>query len=217
MTPEPEVAGPGAPGARGRLIALEGIDGSGKSTQTALLARRLDALATWEPGATALGRELRRLTLSPGHDHAPTARAEALLMAADRAQHVVEVISPALDAGRWVVTDRYSGSTLAYQGWGRGLDVDGLRRLARWACAGVEADLSVLIDVPVEMARARLEADAPDRLESLDLDFHRRVREGFVAMARDDPDGWAVVDGSASLEEVASAVAGAVRARWGRP
>lgn len=217
MSPEREDAGSQVSGERGRLIALEGIDGSGKSTQTALLARRLDALATWEPGATALGRELRRLTLSPGPDDAPVARAEALLMAADRAQHVVEVISPALDAGRWVVTDRYTGSTLAYQGWGRGLDVDGLRRLARWACAGVEADLSVLIDVPVEVARARLRAAAPDRLESLDLGFHGRVREGFVALAREDPEGWAVVDGSASPEEVAESVAEAVRTRWGRP
>jgi dTMP kinase len=217
VSPEREDAGLQASGERGRLIALEGIDGSGKSTQTALLARRLDALATWEPGATALGRELRRLTLSPGRDDAPVPRAEALLMVADRAQHVVEVISPALEAGRWVVTDRYTGSTLAYQGWGRGLQLDGLRQLARWACAGVEADLSVLIDVPVEVARARLRAAAPDRLESLDLEFHARVREGFVSVARDDPDGWAVVDGSASPEEVAETVAEAVRSRWGRP
>lgn len=217
MPPEREDAGPRAASERGRLIALEGIDGSGKSTQTDLLARRLDALATWEPGATALGRELRRLALSPGPDDAPVARAEALLMAADRAQHVVEVILPALDAGRWVVTDRYTGSTLAYQGWGRGLEVEGLRQLARWACAGVEADLSVLIDVPVDVARARLRAAAPDRLESLDLAFHVRVRGGFVTMAREDPEGWAVVDGTASTEEVAEAVAEAVRERWGRP
>ncbi|MGH9018822.1 MAG: dTMP kinase, partial [Acidimicrobiales bacterium] len=143
---------------RGRLIALEGIDGSGKTSQVALLAARAPApgslVVTSEPGATALGSQLRSLMLD--RSLPPVAeRAEALLMAADRAQHVAEVVAPALAAGRWVVTDRFSGSTLAYQGYGRGLDQAGLVVLVGWATAGLVPDLNVLVDVPVSVARAR--------------------------------------------------------------
>jgi len=201
---------------RGRLVALEGIDGCGKSTQTRLLADRLGALATVEPGATALGAALRRLLLDP--DLPPLSpRAEALLMAADRAEHVDELLAPALAAGRWVVTDRYSGSTIAYQGHGRGLELDGLRRLVDWATAGLAADLAVVVDVPLEVARARLGASRPDRLEGLDEGFHARVREGFLAQAEADPAHWAVVDGTAPVGEVAEAVHRAVLSRLGQP
>lgn len=200
---------------RGRLVALEGIDGCGKSTQCALLARALGADATFEPGATALGAALRRLVLGPASDP-PAPRAEALLMAADRAQHVAEVVAPRLAAGRWVVTDRFQGSTLAYQGYGRGLDLAELERLSGWASEGVEADLSLVIDVPPEEARRRL-VGAPDRLERLDPAFHRRVRHGFLALAAADPDRWAVVDGTAGVDEVAAAVLAEVTARLGRP
>src|SRR5580692_120972 len=156
---------------RGRLIALEGIDGSGKTTQVRLLAARPEwaglVTVTSEPGATALGRALRGLLLD--RDLPPVAeRTEALLVAADRAQHMAEVVAPALGAGRWVVTDRFSGSTLAYQGYGRGLDLDELRRLVAWATGGIEPDLTVLVDVPVAVARARRPAGEDDRLESLD-------------------------------------------------
>jgi len=199
---------------RGRLIALEGIDGCGKSTQAARLARALGALATHEPGATELGRALRRLVLDPDRP-GPVPRAEALLMAADRAQHVEEVVAPALAEGRWVVTDRFSGSTLAYQGWGRGLATDPLRQVVGWAAGGVEADLSVLVDVPVEVARQRIGAAAPDRLERLDPDFHERVRHGFVALARADPTHWLVVDGTAGADEVAAEIAAEVARRLG--
>ena len=198
------------------MIALEGIDGCGKSTQTALLAKRLHAVATFEPGATVLGQALRPLLLDPD-GKAPVERAEALLMAADRAQHVAEVIGPALAAGRWVVTDRYSGSTLAYQGWGRRLGTHGLREVTEWARGGVAADLSVLIEVPVAVARARLGAVSPDRVERLDAAFHRRVRDGYVSLAGEDPDGWVIVDGTGTPEEVAASVAKAVRARCGEP
>ena len=202
--------GPG----RGRLIALEGIDGCGKSTQAQLLAQDFGALATHEPGATELGRALRALVLDPDRP-GPVPGAEALVMAADRAQHVEEVIAPALAEGRWVVTDRFSGSTLAYQGWGRGLSTDSLRQVVAWAAGGTEADLSVLVDVPVDVARRRLRAASPDRLERLDPDFHERVRHGFVALARADPDHWAVVDGTAGIDEVRAAVAAAVAERLG--
>lgn len=199
----------------GRLIALEGIDGCGKSTQARILADALGAELTHEPGATALGRALRALLLDPTHP-APSPRAEALLMAADRAQHVEEVVRPALAEGRWVVTDRYSGSTLAYQGWGRGLETAPLRTVVEWAAAGLEPDLSILVDVGTDVARRRLDG-APDRLEGLDPRFHERVREGFIALAGADGAHWAVVDGSGAVEEVAVLVAEVVAARLGSP
>ncbi len=198
---------------RGRLIALEGIDGSGKSTQARILAEHLGAELTHEPGATALGRDLRALLLTPTRP-APSPRAEALLMAADRAQHVEEVVRPALAEGRWVVTDRYSGSTLAYQGWGRGLDAGPLRTLVTWASGGLEPDLSILVDVEVEAARRRREGSS-DRLERLDLEFHQRVRDGYLALAAADSEHWAVVDGAGTVAEVADLVAGAVASRLG--
>jgi dTMP kinase len=203
-------------GHRGRLIALEGVDGCGKSTQARILAASLGALLTHEPGATALGRALRGLLLDPGQP-APVARAEALLMAADRAQHVEEVVRPALAAGRWVVTDRYSGSTLAYQGWGRGLDREPLHRVVAWAAGGLEPDLSVLVDVDPEVARQRLGGARSDRFEAMGPGFHERVREGFAALATADPLRWAVVDGSGTEDAVAAAVAGAVASRLGPP
>lgn len=202
--------------ARGRLIALEGIDGCGKSTQAVRLAQALGALATHEPGATELGRAIRVLVLDPDRP-GPVPRAEALLMAADRAQHVEEIVLPALAEGRWVVTDRFSGSTLAYQGWGRGLATDSLRQVVGWAAGGIEADLSVLVDVPLEVARQRIVAVSPDRLERLDPDFHERVRHGFVALARADPAHWAVVDGTGGEDEVAAEVSAAVAKRLGPP
>lgn len=200
--------------APGRLVALEGVDGSGKSTQARLLAETTGALLTFEPGATSLGRALRSMLLDPGRPE-PTAHAEALLMAADRHQHVVEVIRPALDAGRWVVTDRYSGSTLAYQGYGRGLPLGALRQLVDWATGGVDADLSVVIDVPLALARARLGSGAPDRLERLDEAFFSRVRDGYLALADGEPARWAVVDGDAPAGAVAASVAAAVHERLG--
>lgn len=207
----------GVPGrvVTGRLIALEGIDGCGKSTQAHILAETLDAVLTHEPGATALGHVLRDLLLDPTRP-ALVPRAEALLMAADRAQHVDEVIRPALAEGRWVVTDRFSGSTLAYQGWGRGLATDPLRQVVAWATGGIEPDLSVLVDVPLEVARHRIGSVTPDRLERLDADFHERVRHGFVTLARADTTHWAVVDGTGEVAAVADEIAKVVAERLGR-
>ena len=148
--------------APGRLLALEGIDGSGKSTQARALAVALGARLTHEPGATVLGGTLRQILLAP--DAPPVSlRAEALLMAADRAEHVALVVEPALAAGEWVVSDRFSGSTLAYQGYGRGLALAELSAVVAWAAGGLAADLSILIDVPVDVAAARLGSTAPDR------------------------------------------------------
>jgi dTMP kinase len=212
---------PGTTTGRGRLVALEGIDGCGKSTQARALATELGARLTHEPGATPVGARLRELLLAPGGS-ALSERTEALLMAADRAEHVARVIAPALDAGEWVVTDRFSASTIAYQGYGRGLDVAVLRGLVAWAAAGVVPDLSILVDVPVEVAAARLarsgrRGGAGDRLERLGPGFAARVREGFVAQAAAEPDRWLVVDGTAAVGELTAHIVGAVRARFGDP
>jgi dTMP kinase len=153
----------------------------------------------------------------PGDRPPPSARAEALLMAADRAEHVEAVIRPALEAGRWVVTDRFAGSTLAYQGWGRGLADGPLRQVVAWAAGGVEADLSIFVDVPPAVARERLAGLRPDRLERLDPAFHERVRHGYVALARAEPARWARVDGTPTADEVAEAVAAVVSGRLGLP
>ena len=133
-------------------------------------------------------------------------------MAADRAQHVAEVILPALEMGRWVVTDRFSASTLAYQGYGRGLDLEELRRLVLWAAQGVTADLTVVLDVPVLEARRRLHLDRveADRLERLEVDFYERVRAGYLALAAADPDTWLVLDGRGDVGAVAERLMAAV-------
>jgi len=143
-------------------------------------------------------------------------RAEALLMAADRAQHVTEVIEPALVAGRDVVCDRYIGSTIAYQGYGRGLDIDIVRAVSGWAAGGLWPDLVVLLVVPADVAASRTGA-ATDRIEAAGDDFHGRVVRGFVEQAEDEPDTWAVVDGSGSIEEVHERVLDAIQDVLGDP
>jgi dTMP kinase len=205
-------------GARGRLIALEGIDGSGKSTQARAVADALGAQLTHEPGSTPVGVRLRQLLLAP---EAPplSPRAEALLMTADRAEHVARVIEPALAVGSWVVTDRFSASTIAYQGYGRGLDIPALTDLVAWATEGLAADLSVLVDVRVEVAAARLAAagdrGGADRLERLGPGFATRVRNGFLAQVAADPEGWIVVDGEWEVEQLTAHIVASVRERLG--
>ena len=201
-------------GSRGRLIALEGIDGCGKSTQAGILAARLGAVSTFEPGGTPLGSSLRALLLRPGS--APVApRTEALLMAADRAQHVADVINPALDAGRWVVTDRYAASTMAYQGYGRGLDLSEVSSLVAWATGGLRPDLTVLFDLPVATAAARRAGSAVDRLEAEGLTFRQRVADGYLALSAASAEPWLVLDATATVETLAAAVWEAVVALAG--
>ncbi|HUQ40609.1 MAG TPA: dTMP kinase [Acidimicrobiales bacterium] len=194
---------------RGAFIVFEGGEGCGKSTQATELAHHLGALLTREPGGTPVGERIRDQVL-----HSPatiTPRAEVLLFLAARAQHVDEVILPALERGRDVVCDRFSGSTIAYQGWGRGLDSAGFRESVAWAAAGVRPDLTVLLQLDAEEARRRMGAPG-DRIESEDLDFHRRVDDGFRHVAAEEP-GWVTVDASGAVEEVAARVRDAVR-RW---
>jgi dTMP kinase len=196
-----------------RFIVFEGGEGCGKSTQAAALAEFLGGVLTREPGGTELGRALRAVLLDPD---APALddRTEALLMAADRAQHVAEVVAPALKAGRHVVSDRHTGSSLAYQGSGRGMDLDEIAALSRFATAGLTPDLVVLLEVAPEVAAQRL-AGRPDRIEALGDAFHARVADGYRALAAVDPDRWVVLDGGASQHEVSQRVRGAVRDRLG--
>jgi dTMP kinase len=203
--------------ARGRFLALEGIDGCGKSTQARALAAALGALLTHEPGATTVGQALRRILLDPD-EPALAPRTEALLMAADRAEHVAAVVEPALAAGTWVVSDRYSGSTIAYQGFGRGLPAHELATLVGFATGGLAADLSILVDVEVAVAAGRLSrAGDGDRLERLGTDFAARVREGFLTQAVADPEHWLVVDGTEDVDALTAHIVDAVHDRLGNP
>jgi dTMP kinase len=195
---------------RGRFVVLEGGEGCGKSTQAARLAAALDAVLTREPGGTPVGERLRELLLDPGSDVAPVT--EALLMAADRAQHVAAVVRPALEEGRHVVCDRYVGSSIAYQGNGRGLDVERIVATSDWATGGLRPDVVVLLEVPAEVAAARLGRDL-DRFESTGGGFHDRVREGFARQAEADPELWVRVDGDRPVDDVAAEILSLVCAR----
>jgi dTMP kinase len=202
--------------ARGRLIALEGADGTGKTIQASLLATALGAVLTREPGGTALGERLRSILLER-EGIKITPKAEALLMLAQRAEHTACVLVPALEAGRWVVTDRYTGSTLAYQGYGRGLGIEELALACSWATEGLEPDLSVLLQLSQAEARRRQagRGHLADRLEDEADSFHDRVAAGYRSLAEADPLRWAVVDASGTVDEVAARVLGVVRQRLG--
>ena len=197
----------------GWLIAVEGTDGSGKSTQARLLAQHLGAVYTREPGGTPLGERLRDMVLDPAGDH-PVDRAEALMIAAARAQHVAEVVRPALAEGRHVVTDRYLESSIAYQGHGRRLGPDDVAAVSAFATEGLAADLVVLIGVDGPVA-AKRRSGHRDRIELAGDEFHARVVAAYRAMATAEPDRWVVVDGTGTVEEVAERVAAGVADRLG--
>lgn len=188
----------------GHLIAFEGGEGSGKSTQAARLASRLGAVLTHEPGDTPLGAAVRSILLdSTSLDITP--RAEALLMAADRAQHVIDVVRPHLDRGRTVITDRFSGSSIAYQGYGRQLPAAEIEALSDWATDELWPDLIFLLEIPLEVSLERT-GGARDRLEAAGEAFHRRVHDGFLTQAIADPERWVVIDGTQSEDDVAAAI-----------
>jgi dTMP kinase len=186
------------------FIAFEGGEAPGKSTQAARLASRIGAVLTREPGGTPVGERLRALLLEPETGHVDP-RAEALLMAADRAQHVASVVRPALDAGRHVVTDRYLGSSLAYQGYGRRLDVAMIERISMWATGGLLPDVVLFLDIPTSVAAERL-GRTRDRFEDEDDQFHERVAEGFRAIATSEPDRWVIIDGTLPIDAVSARV-----------
>ncbi len=195
----------------GRFIALEGGDGCGKSTQARLLAGSLGALLTREPGGTPAGERMRDIVLDPATGEMDD-RAEVLLIAAARADHVAQVVRPNLEAGRDVVTDRYVSSSLVYQGHGRQLPVEEVAEVNAWATGGLTPDLTVLLEVPPAIAAARVGGD-PDRFEGEGDDFHERVAEGYRELAGADPAGWVVVDGTGTVDEVAARVLAAVTER----
>ena len=197
----------------GRFVVFEGGEGSGKSTQARRLAERWGALFTFEPGGTEVGQRLREILLSPDMEDLDP-RAEALLMAADRAHHVATTIRPALNRGKDVVCDRFVGSSLAYQGHARGLGIEEVRSMSAFATDGLLPDLVLLMVVPPEEAGARLAAAGkPDRLEAAGDEFHRKVAEAYLILAAHDPDRWVVIDGSGSVDEVEARVQEAVEAR----
>lgn len=187
-----------------RFIVFEGGDGSGKTTQIRLLQEALaganvPVLATFEPGATELGRDLRRLVMHGPED--VDAHTEALLYAADRAYHVATVIRPALASGTTVLEDRYLDSSVAYQGLGRGLGADTIRDLSLWATDGLLPDAVVVLDVAPEVAAARL-GENRDRLERAGEDFHARVRDHFISLTEANPEHYLLVDTDATAREV---------------
>ena len=195
-----------------RYIALEGLEGCGKSTHTKRLGDHLDAVVTREPGGTRIGALLREILADPAStDMAP--RTEALLMAADRAQHMAEVVRPALESGRHVVSDRSIYSTLAYQGYGRGLGLESLLSISTWALSDRLPDMVVYIDVPMEVLAERLKKRNLDRFEREGSDFFARIHAGFVALREADPARWIVIDGTLPKDDVESAISSAVTAR----
>jgi dTMP kinase len=187
---------------RGRFITLEGIEGAGKSTQLAFLKTLLDAagietVVTREPGGTALGERLRALLLA-NDDRAMRADAELLLMFAARAEHLAGVIRPALAAGHWVLCDRFTDASYAYQGGGRGVARERIAALESWVQGELRPDLTLLLDVPVEMGlRRAARRGVPDRFEGEDRAFHERVRACYLAMAAQEPNRMRVVDTAA--------------------
>ncbi|MGA2285744.1 MAG: dTMP kinase [Dehalococcoidia bacterium] len=205
----------------GLFLAFEGGEGAGKTTQAKLLKERLQGLGkevvlTREPGGTALGEHLREIILRPTERERSSTdarsslapAAELFLFLAARAQLVSEVIRPGLEKGAIVVCDRYSASTIAYQGYGRGLDVEAVRRACDLAAGGLKPDLSILLDIPVSdgLNRKAVEGEAHDAIGGESRDFHERVRQGFQELVAAEPERWLVVDAALSPEEAARTI-----------
>ena len=197
---------------RGLFITFEGPDGSGKSTQARMLAERLrgearEVLESVEPGGTPIGQQIRRILLDPTNQEL-TATAELLLMFAARAQNVEQWILPALDQGKIVISDRFTDSSIAYQGAGRGLGTNTVLELDRIACHGLIPDLTICIDIDTEtgLARARARGGVDTRLEEQAIEFHHRVREAYHELARTEPKRFHLIDGRGTPEAIANKV-----------
>ncbi len=204
---------------RGRFVTVEGGEGVGKSTNIDFLCalirgRGFEVLATREPGGTPTAERIRELLLSHGDEPMPDT-AELLLFFAARALHVENVIRPALARGTWVVCDRFTDATRAYQGAGRGLDARQIEQLAAWVHGDLRPDLTLLLDAPVELGRGRAEQRGEaDRMEGEQAAFHARVREGYLALAKGEPDRFRVIDAARPLERVQADIETAVQPLW---
>ena len=198
-----------------RYIAFEGAEGCGKSTQAARYAESIDAVLTRETGGTDIGQRLRTILHDTSIDDM-SPRAEALIAAADRAQHIRQIVRPALDAGRTVISDRSIYSTLAYQGYGRELDVDVVRSINEWATDGLWPDVVVFIDTPDDVIAERMSRRDLDRFEAAGDAFHDRVIDGFRKMAAADPAHWVTVAAVGSIADVATQIDATLTARAAR-
>lgn len=206
------------------FITFEGPDGSGKTTQIHLLAdwlreRGYEVVVTREPGGTGIGDQIRQVLLlrDPGND-AMDARTEILLYSASRAQHVAQLIRPALSAGKVVISDRYADSTIAYQGYGRRLDLGTLRTVTAFATGGLTPDLTLYLDIVAQegLQRRQSGGDEWNRLDAEALEFHQRVRAGYLELVKQEPARWAVIDAARSVEEVQAKIIAVVQARLDR-
>ncbi len=189
---------------RGKFITFEGADGCGKTTQSELVQKYFEdkgyeVVWTREPGAKGLGQNIRQLLLHYDGEVAP--RCEAFLFLADRAQHIEHLIKPALEAGKIVICDRHTDSTIAYQGYGRGENIEELKYLNNLATAGIKPDLTFVFDVSTEVAQTRVGSEK-DRMESAGIEFHKKVRQGYLEIAKQEPNRVKVVDANNSIEQV---------------
>jgi len=197
---------------RGKFITLEGMDGAGKSTHiptiiAALETRGISVVSTREPGGTALGEQLREILLH----HPMDPETEALLMFAARKEHIAAVIEPALASGKYVISDRFSDASYAYQSGGRGVAADKIEQLEEWVHPELQPDLTILFDVPVEISVARLaNARVPDKFERQSSEFFTRIRNAYLQRAKNSPERFRVIDGSQSIDQVKNAVLQAI-------
>ena len=199
---------------KGKFIVFEGIDGCGKTTQineifnwlpeSNLISSSSSIIKTREPGGSLLGEKLRELILSNNQDNVPTSLTELLLYAADRSEHVTKIISPTLNKGDWVLSDRFSGSTLAYQGYGRNIDTEIIKKLETIACQGQTPDITFLLDISPEESIARRKNQVPDRIESEGVKFLRKVNIGFKKIAQEN--NWIVISASDTKEKITNRI-----------
>lgn len=190
---------------KGNFVTLEGPEGAGKTTQVKLLSKELarigiEHVITRDPGGTPLGKQIRRILLSTGNQVAPMA--ELLLYQADRAQHVSELILPSLEAGKLVICDRFIDSTVAYQGYGRKLDLELINTLNQMSTQGLVPQLTILFDIESGDGLSRLHPGGHDRMEREDIEFHKRVRSGYKKIAKENPDRFETLDASKALSHV---------------
>jgi len=199
---------------KGKFIVFEGIDGCGKTTQineifnwlpqSNLISNNSSIIKTREPGGSLLGEKLRELVLSNNKYNEPSSLTELLLYSADRAEHVTKIISPALNKGDWVLSDRFSGSTLAYQGYGRNIDVEIIKKLEIIACQGKKPDITFLLDISPEESIARRKNQIPDRIESEGINFLRKVNIGFKKIAQEN--NWIVISAFNNKENITAII-----------